>query len=272
MIKQFAKAVIPPRVWSRLRQIKVRKAIANYQPRQVTHRYGGSSLTIQLADPLGEGWYDKDWPELPEIALLRQHALKPGARVFDVGAHQAVVALMLARVVGPEGRVVAVEAELHNANVARTNRTLNGAGNLEIVHAAIAAKPGTLEFFEGLNGSVDPSGGWGRVVVPARTIDDLADEFGMPDVLFVDVEGYEREALLGASKTLSQRPDAYVEVHVGEPLDRFGATPEDIFAFFPEDRYDRFIASDQAPDFVPLDRESPLLKDRFFLVAVARER
>ncbi len=272
MLKQVAKRIIPPRIWSRLRRFKIRNSIANYRPRQVSHQFGGFPLTIQLADPLGEGWYDQDWPELPEIALLRQHALKPGARVFDLGAHQAVVALMLARIVGRQGQVVAVEAESHNVTVARTNRDLNDAGNLDVVHAAVASKPGTVEFFEGLNGSVDPSGGWGRVSVPARTIDDLAREYGPPDVLFIDVEGYEREALLGATETLTRRPDAYVEIHVGEPLSRFGATPEEVIAFFPEEHYDRFIAADQAPEFVPLSFASPLLKDRFFLIALARDR
>ena len=59
---------------------------------------------------MGAGWYDHDWPELPEIALLKQHGLRPGARVFDIGAHQGVVALMLSKTVGPEGFVLAVEA------------------------------------------------------------------------------------------------------------------------------------------------------------------
>lgn len=272
MLKQLAKAIIPPRIWSSLRRLKIRRSIETYPARRVSHAYGGFPLTIQLADPLGEGWYDQDWPELPEVALLRRHGLRTGARVFDLGAHQAVVALMLARVVGPEGRVVAVEAEAHNARVARVNRDLNGAENLEIVHAAVASAPGTLEFFEGLNGSVDVSGGWGRVSVPARTIDDLAREFGPPDVLFIDVEGYEREALRGAVETLARCPDAYVEVHAGAPLSRFGATPEDVIAYFPEGRYERWMASDESPEFIPLRLESPLLKDRFFLVAVARDR
>ena len=44
----------------------------------------------------------------------------------------------------------------------------------------------------GLNGQVDDgSRGWGRVEVPATTIDALSQAHGYPDVLFVDVEGFE---------------------------------------------------------------------------------
>ncbi len=57
-------------------------------------------MTVSLEDGLAQGWYDYDWPEVPEITLLGKNSLKPGAKVFDIGAHQGVVALMLAKIVG----------------------------------------------------------------------------------------------------------------------------------------------------------------------------
>jgi tRNA A58 N-methylase Trm61 len=50
------------------------------------------------------------------IGLLREHGLRPGALVFDRGAHPAVVAMMLGRMVEPGGRVVAVEASTRKAS------------------------------------------------------------------------------------------------------------------------------------------------------------
>ena len=76
----------------------------------MAHNYGAGTLKVLLVDPLSEGWYDVDWAELPEIAALRNSLLRPGARVFDLGAHQGVVAMMLAREVGERGLIVAVEA------------------------------------------------------------------------------------------------------------------------------------------------------------------
>jgi tRNA A58 N-methylase Trm61 len=62
------------------------------------------------------------------VAELAGSRLKAGARVFDLGAHQAVVALMLSQLVGHEGEVIALEAERHNFEVAERNRKLNAAG------------------------------------------------------------------------------------------------------------------------------------------------
>jgi FkbM family methyltransferase len=272
MIKSLAKKVVPSWLWTRMRLFRLRRLVARFQTRQVRHTYGGYPLEIYLADPLGQGWYDNDWPVLPEIALLSKHRLRPGARVFDLGAHQCVVALMLARVVGPEGSVVALEANRHNAEVGRRNRELNGAEQLEVVHAAVAQESGRLTFNEGLNGQVDDGrGSWGRVEVDAYSIDDLAAKYGRPDVLFVDVEGFECHALRGARSSLEGRPDCFIEVHVGLGLELFGGSIAEVLSFFPQDHYELHLASEAHPEFIPFRPDSPLMAERFFLVALARE-
>src|SRR5271167_4070744 len=50
--------------------------------------------------------------------------------------------------------------------------------------------------------------------VPAFSVDDLARTHGTPGVLFIDVKGFECEALRGARETLSSAPDLFVEVHI----------------------------------------------------------
>src|SRR5438552_4198860 len=187
MIKRLARRLLPDRVLGWLRSARIRRMVSSYSRRIVRHNYGGRALRIELCDPLAQGWYDNDWAELPEVVLLKRHGLRPGGRVFDIGAHQGIVALMLADAVGPTGHVIAVEASPHNFSAACRNRELNAslASQLHVVHAAIADSPGHLLFNEGLNGQVeDGSGSWGRVKVPARTIDDLTEEFGPPDVIY----------------------------------------------------------------------------------------
>lgn len=267
-MKQVIKSIVPKPLWNQLRMARMRHMLASYQRHRVRHNYGGYDLEIELVDPMGAGWYDRDWPELAEIALLKKHKLKTGSRIFDIGAHQCVVALMLAKITGPQGFVLAVEASPENYAAGETNRKLNGAENLTILHAAGAAQSGTLVFNRGTNGQVDDGKGeWGRIEVKALSIDDLAERFGVPDVLFIDVEGFECELLRGARRTLASRPDCFVEVHVNAGLEKFNGSIDQVINAFP-DGYQFFAA---APDcaFAPLDVAGDVLGDRFFLIAIA---
>jgi FkbM family methyltransferase len=271
VIKELSRTLLPSRVWTSLRVARINWGINHYQAREVTHFYGGSPLRIHLADPMAQGWYDHDWPELNEIALLKRNRLKPGARVFDLGAHQCVVALMLANAVGPEGVVIALEASPHNAAVGLRNQKLNQTGNLHILNAAVAETSGRLTFNKGLNGQVDDgSGEWGSVEVDAFSVDALSARYGFPDVLFIDVEGFECQALRGAPETLARQPDCFVEVHVGAGLEKFGGSAEAVISFFTRSMYDIFVASEDHPEFVPLTPGTGLLLTRFFLLAISR--
>ncbi len=270
-MKQIIKTIVPKPLWNRLRMMRMRYMLASYKRRRVRHNYGGYELLLELVDPMGAGWYDRDWPELPEIALLKQYGLGPGAKVFDIGAHQCVVALMLSRTVGPQGFVLAVEASLENYQAGERNRNLNGAENCKILHAAGAAQSGTLTFNRGTNGQVDDgSGEWGQIEVKAFAVDDLAAAYGVPDVLFIDVEGFECEVLQGARKTLASRPACFIEVHVGVGLEKFGGTVERLFHLLPAE-YQYFVAQPDQP-FAPLVENSPVFLQRFFLVAIPSER
>jgi FkbM family methyltransferase len=262
--KALARHLVPHPLYRRYRRRKVASLIASYLPREVTHTYGGHTLRVRLSDPLAEGWYDHDWGQLEAVSFLREHrVLRPGAKIFDLGAHQGIVALMLAREVGETGRVVAIEAEPHNAHVAAANRELNEAENLIVLHAAGAASPGTISFAEGLNGQIDERTSAGNVEVTAVTIDDLAREHGTPDLVLIDVEGYEGQVLDGARETLAGRLTSFmVEVH--EALGAYGGRADEIVALFAG--FERFVAVEDDEPFLALEGAPP--SGRFFLVAI----
>jgi FkbM family methyltransferase len=271
-IKEIARRSIPQPLWTMLRLARVWSSVHFYRERKVTHAYGGFPLSVWLTDPLAQGWYDADWPELREIALLKTGRLQPGARVFDLGAHQCVVAMMLSRIVGTEGQVVALEANPHNAEIGERNRALNDIAQLKVVHGAAARDSGTVDFGKGLNGAVVAGEReWGLQRVRAYSVDELAREFGRPDVLFIDVEGFECEVLKGARETLQNRPDVFIEVHSGCGLERFGGSREEILNTFPVDYYQLFSAEPASPEFVPVQDANTLPEKRFFLVALTRK-
>jgi FkbM family methyltransferase len=281
-LKCLAERLLPASWLRGLRVWKFRWERRRYGERLVEHTYAGDRFKVVIASPYGER-YDRDWPELAEIAMLREGRLRPGARVFDLGASYGVIAMMLASAVGPDGEVIALEAHPADLALAQRNRDLNGLGHLDCLHAAVARSSGEIVF--GLNGQIDDGQRkWGDLRVPAWSIDDLAAKYGVPDVVFIDVEGFEHEALLGARETLRAGPDWFVEVHPQE-LARYGADSyRQIVECFDRSRYDLFAARDelslldgeilQSPNsFSPIEEvTSGALDKRFFLIARAREK
>jgi FkbM family methyltransferase len=263
--------MLPSSILGRLRAWRIQQIVAAYTPRVVEHTYGDGPLRVHLGDPLGQGWYDHDWAQLPEISVLRGRTLRAGARVFDIGAHQGVVAMMLAREVGSSGYVLAVEPNPHNAAVALKNRELNGMAQIEIVEAAVSDRSGTVVFNHGLDGQLDDgTGAGGRMPVACFTLDELAQRHGMPAFVMIDVEGAECRVLKGGGRVLQSGTDIAVEVHVNYGLEKLGGSVEELLSFFPADRFVVTARAEADLSFRPLSADDPLIRDRFFLLAAAR--
>jgi FkbM family methyltransferase len=262
--------LLPLAVFDWLKACRVWVTIHAFRPKVVEHRYGDSDLRVYLADPVAQAWYDRDWSEadMPDIAALRTARLREGALVFDIGAHQGVVALMLAREVGPTGRVIAVEPNHHNYGVAIRNRDLNSMPWIEFVQAAISQRPGEVVFNREFNGQLDDgTGAEGQVRVRSLTIDGLAECFGMPDVVFLDIEGAECMALGGASALLARGADFLIEVHVNCGLEKLGGSVGRLLDYFPPDRFCILARRESEMTFHPFLRCDPLTAERFFLFA-----
>lgn len=269
MIHAILRRALPSGVYTRLGLVREAVGRARFAPYVATHRYGRRELSVHIVDMMGRSWYDHDWVAPAEIReLAGRGRLREGARVFDVGAHQGVVAMMLADLVGAAGQVVAVEATPHNAEVARRNAALNGLSQIRVLHAAGADTPGALQFSPRMNGHV-AAHDEASLEVRAVTVDELTAEHGPPDVLFVDVEGYELHVLRGARYTLeTHRPELFVEVHMGAGLERFGDA-DDLLALIPPD-YEILVSRTEEGPYRPLAEARVELNHHSRIVALAR--
>ena len=260
LLKRAIFACLPESGRAVLKTLNFRLKAANFRKRIVTHAYGSELLQVELADPLSQGWYDCDWPALPEIKKLQESGIQ-GARIFDLGAHQCVVAAMLARAVGTKGEVVAVEAIKHDAAAGMRNLELNAITNCKVVHGAAGSQPGGIR--------------WGNDMSIKETrvysVDELASLYGAPDILFIDIEGWECKALEGATKTLASEPHCFVEIHAGVGLEASGGSVEQVMSYFSPDRFELHIRQESDDCFRELHgHQWP--EGRFFLLALAKSR
>lgn len=144
-----------------------------------------------------------------ERALLRRLAQR-GETVVDVGANVGYIALLLARRVGPGGRVVCLEPVPENLVELRRNADLNRLRQVEVLPVAAGDRDGSVGMQSGLNGVIAPAAG--DLVVEIRRLDSLA--LPRVDLVKIDVEGFEAAVVHGMSGLLeAQRPRLFLELH-----------------------------------------------------------
>ncbi len=163
-----------------------------------------------------------------ELAVQRtlRRCLAPGQVFYDLGANLGVFTLLAARLVGPQGKVVAFEPEPDVADRLRRALERNSLSNVTVVEAAVWSKSDSAVFQRSVG---SPDQGVGRVanglsgerciVVQTLSLDDFARNAPTPNVIKCDVEGAEVEVFAGARALLSQhRPTVICEVHSAENL------------------------------------------------------
>lgn len=147
-------------------------------------------------------------------ALLLAPLIETGDVLFDAGAYLGTFSLGLAGV-SPLARVVAVEANPAVVPLLRNNLATNAAVPAEVAAAGVARKPGWLELAEvpaDNLGAAHFSTTTVEGTIPARSLQQLRTVHGDYTVLKLDVEGFERDALLGdADYIRAARPVIFAE-------------------------------------------------------------
>ncbi len=269
-IKQSAFELFP-NLTNKMRTVKHLVSDMSFRPHIKNQMYGGHRLRVIIEDRVAQQWYGRDIDLPQEFTLLAGRGLNPGALVFDLGAHQGVVAMMLAKQVGPNGRVVAIEASQRNAELAKRNADMNSMDNIEVRHAAVVHEDGPVLFTQRGNGSIALSEKEFRAAsVDGVSIDTLTKTYGVPDLVYMDIEGFEVHALKGARETLGSAASWLIEVHGDDTIGQFGGRNRDVLAVF-EEGYDLYSAIDNHTDaFVLRSKSDPVPTGRFFLAAIPR--
>jgi FkbM family methyltransferase len=133
--------------------------------------------------------------------------------ILDVGAFNGNSTLYFAKRAGENGRVFALEPDPTTVETLKYNidNFKESIAPIEILNFAASDRESELRFSKsGAASRVDPRG---DTVVKARTIDDIVNDLKIErlDLIKLDVEGYEKQALFGAENTIKRfRPKLMV--------------------------------------------------------------
>lgn len=157
----------------------------------------------------------------PDVASAVTSKVKPGMMVADIGAHIGYYTLLLAKCVGPSGRVFSFEPSPANFDFLEKNVRVNTLQNVQLFAQALYSRSEeiTINVPEDIHHSGDASvrhiDRSTQLRVKAITLDSFCTLSRFrPDFLKMDVEGAEYDVLMGGQEVIAQaRPRMLIELH-----------------------------------------------------------
>ncbi|MDP2712918.1 MAG: FkbM family methyltransferase [Solirubrobacteraceae bacterium] len=159
----------------------------------------------------------------PPVQEALRRLIEPGAVFYDVGANVGFFTILGARLVGPDGRAIAFEPVPACARAVARNIALNDFHHAEIREQAVGATGGRASLLVVGEASWSHLASTGRhadvreeIEVDVVAIDELvgAGAVPPPDVVKIDTEGAELQAIAGMRATIeAHRPAIVCELH-----------------------------------------------------------
>lgn len=152
----------------------------------------------------------QDFSPIKGYELFRM--LQPGDVVVDAGAFPGDYALYAADKVGPLGRVIAFEPTASNRRILERNIRKSGVQNITVIPKGLWNEATSLTL-DAHGPASTVQAGEGAETVVVTTLDAALETLGVDhiDVLKMDIEGAELQALEGAKTTLeTSRPHTCV--------------------------------------------------------------
>lgn len=190
----------------------------------------------------------------PAITALYRAALRAGDIVVDIGANVGLHTLLASRLVGPTGRVHAVEASPWIFQRLQRNLATNGVTNIRSYNMAATATPGPVAMYlhddSNLGGTTiiaseaAKTGTRQEAVVEGRPLPEIVPlaEITAARLIKIDVEGAEWLVVQGMRDVLSLlRQDAEILVKVNQStLEALGGSLDAFLALFAEAGFSAF--------------------------------
>jgi FkbM family methyltransferase len=152
----------------------------------------------------------------PEVSAVLRDRLLPGMGVVDIGANIGYFTLLAASLVGPSGFVLAVEPNPRNVRLLEASRRSNGFAHVKVAQTAAGAYTDLVVLHASYsNGTTSPAPDAIDDLLASETVacigvDALLGQEQRIDLIKVDVEGAEYQALRGCRRAIARWRPAIV--------------------------------------------------------------
>jgi FkbM family methyltransferase len=188
--------------------------------------------------------------EPSEAAAIRRH-LGPGMVALDLGAHVGYRTVLMADVVGPAGRVIAIEAAPSNFMLLTANLRRRGLRNVLALNIAAGDQEQEMSLAISPNNTGDnrlaPADDGHSVRVHVLPLDTLVPADLRVDLVKCDVQGYDQRALRGLEQTLRRWHPVVVVEFCPADIQGAGDSPVEVLAFYRSLGYRVDVVGEEAP-------------------------
>ncbi|HZZ42175.1 MAG TPA: FkbM family methyltransferase [Tepidisphaeraceae bacterium] len=200
--------------------------------------------------------------------------LKPGHTVVDCGAHAGLFSVLAGRLVGPTGRILAIEPSSGSANLLRENLAAHNLAPISILfQSAAGSASASIPFVDqGLGKSpfnhLDPSSN-ASLSVPVQTLPALlaSADCSRADFLKINANGAEVDILAGAMPLIQQNAFPVLMVHFNQVnLQRAGQSTESLYHALSSAGYSLHRFDPSAGQLVPRLLDTPISHENIFAV------
>lgn len=251
------------RLYNPIEQNRIRKYYDDVDELEIS--VDGVEVLFNTSCNLSKNWffprYADGLPHEPGTSSLLLDCLEADSVFYDIGTHIGYFGALAARQMS-SGEVHAFDIDERALACARENFELNrGETKTITVKAAISdSVDETVLFAPFPNSGFNPFGSSDRSMnrisdqleqplgeATTTTLDRYARNASNPDIVKIDVEGYEYATLRGARKVLSNaRPSLIVAVHPAQ-LDELNREPSEILGLLRDYEYDyRLVNTDDS--------------------------
>lgn len=188
-------------------------------PKLIVKEIQGSKMYLNLDDFGLSKYLFLNGIREPECTKIMKQELKKGMTIVEIGANIGYYALMEASIIGDKGKIYAIEPFPSNFDLLKKNVELNSYNDIVELHQlAISSETGKTKLYvsdkHNLANMLE-SDADGFVEVPTKTFDEFIAGKQMPDMIRMDIEGFEYYILDGMKKTMDKCKSCkmFIEVH-----------------------------------------------------------